>query len=241
MSMAMLQSFTAVVARIADLTHDVREIELRLEQPAEIAFKAGQFITFNVPKPGHPRPVARAYSIASPPAQRHQPLLLFNRVPDGPGSTYLFGLARGDRTHFKGPAGRFYIREPLGRDIVFVATGTGIAPLRSMLLAMLEQETGPSITLFWGLRSERDLYYQRELFELASAHPRFSPSITLSQPSADWTGLRGRVTALVDQRVAVGRDIEAYICGSLAMIQDVTAILRSKAITRIYCEQYYAD
>jgi NAD(P)H-flavin reductase len=88
----MLQDFTAVVARIADLTHDVREIELQLEQPDGIAFKAGQFVTFKVPKPGLPRPVSRAYSIASPPSERCRVLLLFNRVPDGPGSTYLFGL-----------------------------------------------------------------------------------------------------------------------------------------------------
>jgi CDP-4-dehydro-6-deoxyglucose reductase len=237
----MLQDFTAVVARIADLTHDVREIELQLEQPDGIAFKAGQFVTFKVPKPGLPRPVSRAYSIASPPSERCRVLLLFNRVPDGPGSTYLFGLEHGERTHFRGPAGSFGVREPLGPDVLLVATGTGIAPLRSMLLMMLEQRTGPSIDLLWGLRSERDMYYARELAGLASAHARFSFTITLSQPGAGWTGTRGRVTRLVDGRVAAASSIEAYICGSRAMIRDVTAVLRTKGVSRVYAEQYYAD
>src|SRR6476659_1122349 len=127
-----IASFQATVSLIRDLTHDVRELELTLREPKEIAFKAGQFISFDVPKDGFPYPVTRPYSIASPPFISDRLLLLFNLIPGGPGSTYLHGLREGDPMTFKGPAGSFFLRDDLNKRILFVATGTGIAPFRSM-------------------------------------------------------------------------------------------------------------
>jgi CDP-4-dehydro-6-deoxyglucose reductase len=80
-----VHTFSAEVSRIQDLTHDVRAIELRLLEPSSIAFKAGQFVSFEVPKEGPPRPVTRPYSIASPPGQRDRILLVLNLVQGGPG------------------------------------------------------------------------------------------------------------------------------------------------------------
>lgn len=145
-----MQQFTAEVSRIQTFTHDVRAIELRLLEPGPITFKAGQFVSFEVPKEGHPRPVTRPYSIASPPSQRDRLLLILNLVKDGPGSNYLFSMREGSRTEFKGPAGAFYLRDDQERGLLFVATGTGIAPLRSMILAQLERASSQSVTLFWG-------------------------------------------------------------------------------------------
>jgi NAD(P)H-flavin reductase len=102
-----VQQFTAEVSRIQDLTHDVRAIELRLLEPGHITLKAGQFVSFEVPKQGSPRPLTRPYSIASPPSQRDRILLILNLVQGGPGSSYLFGLREGSHTQFKGPAGAF--------------------------------------------------------------------------------------------------------------------------------------
>ena len=127
-----MNTFTAEVSCIQNLTHDVREIELRLLEPAGITFKPGQFVSFEVPKEGQPRPLTRPYSIASPPGERERILLVLNLVQGGPGSSYLFGLRVGARTSFKGPAGAFYLRDDGGRDLLFVATGTGIAPIRSV-------------------------------------------------------------------------------------------------------------
>jgi CDP-4-dehydro-6-deoxyglucose reductase len=151
--------FHAEVTRIQNLTHDVRELDLQLIEPREIQFKAGQFVSFEVPSSGRMPFLTRPYSIASPPHLSGRIALVLNLVAGGPGSTYLFGLREGDKTQFKGPAGSFYLRED-GRDLLLVATGTGIAPLRSMLLAELSRESTRRITLFWGLRSQRDLYYQ---------------------------------------------------------------------------------
>ena len=234
-----MHTFSAEVSRIQDLTHDVRAIELRLLEPSSIAFKAGQFVSFEVPKEGQPRPVTRPYSIASPPGQRDRILLVLNLVQGGPGSSYLFGLREGERASFKGPAGAFYLRDEGVRDLLFVATGTGIAPLRSMILAQLERGELRSVTLFWGLRSQRDLYWQEELTALAADHPNFSFVTTLSRPDPGWEGASGRVTAVIDTQVSSVGNLAVYLCGGSGMIKDVTARLNAKGLCPIYREKYY--
>lgn len=229
----------AEVSRIRDLTHDVRELELTLREPLRLAFKAGQFISFDVPKDGLPHPVVRPYSIASPPSIDDRLTLVFNLVEGGPGSRYLYGLRMGDAVRFKGPAGSFYLREDSNRHMLCVATGTGIAPLLSMIVAELERESPQPVTLFWGLRYERDLYYRDELEALASRFPRFSFVTCLSRPGPGWMGARGRVTDLVNERVTSVRDLAAYLCGNGAMIKDVTALIQAKGLCPIYREKYY--
>lgn len=234
-----VETFDAEVSHIRDLTHDVRELELALRRPERIVFKAGQFVSFDVPKRGVPVPVTRPYSIASPPSQADRVTLVFNLVEGGPGSTYLYGLKPGDVVTFKGPAGSFILRHDPAKRLLFVATGTGIAPIRSMLLDLFERNAGQPMTLFWGLRHERDLYYQDELAEWAARYPVFSFVTTLSRPGPSWQGVRGRVTALVQERVASVGDLAVYLCGNGQMIKDVTAMLRAKGLCPIYREQYY--
>lgn len=234
-----MRSFQAKVSRVRDLTPDVRELELTLCEPKEIVFKAGQFISFDVLKKGYPHPVTRPYSIVSPPSISERVLLLFNLVPEGPGSTYLFSLRESDPVSFKGPAGSFYLREDRAKRILFVGTGTGIAPLRSMILCQLERNAPQSLILFWGVRSERDLYYQDEFQVLAARYPQFSFVTTLSQSGHDWTGDRGRVSALVQERVVSVRDLAVYLCGNGNMIKDVTALIHAKGLCPIYREKYY--
>ncbi|MBD0316374.1 MAG: hypothetical protein ICV75_06760 [Nitrospiraceae bacterium] len=234
-----IQTFQASVSRIRDLTHDVRELEFLLREPKDITFKAGQFISFEVPKEGLPFPLTRPYSLASPPSGTDRLTLLFNLVAGGPGSTYLYGLREGDPVTFKGPAGTFYLREDPGRHLLFVATGTGIAPLRSMLLTLFERQTGQPLTLFWGLRFQRDVYYQDELEDWASRFPNFSYVTTLSQPGPDWGGVKGRVTQLVQDRVSSVQNLAIYLCGNGDMIKDVTALIQAKGLCPIYREKYY--
>lgn len=234
-----VQPFNAVVSRTRMLTHDVRELELRLVEPPAIRFKAGQFISFQVPKAGIPAPVTRPYSIVSPPSQQDRITLVLNLVPGGPGSTYLFGLREGDRTIFKGPAGSFHLRDDGSRELLFVATGTGIAPLRSMIAAQLERRLPQAVTLFWGLRNQRDLYYQDDLAALARAHPQFSFVTTLSRPEPEWNGAIGRVTKLVEERITSVQNRAVYLCGSGGMIRDVTALLNKIGLCPVYREKYY--
>jgi CDP-4-dehydro-6-deoxyglucose reductase, E3 len=234
------QSFQATVDRVRDLTHDVRELGLRLREPKDIQFKAGQFISFNLTPPGGERLMIRPYSIASPPNESDRITLVFNRVQGGRGSTYLFNLREGDAVAFEGPQGSFYLRERM-RNVLFVATGTGIAPIRSMLLDLVNNGYTGAATLYWGLRSQRDVYYQQEFEALAVRYPHVSFAIALSRPDAGWQAYAGRVTGLVDARVTSVKNVDVFLCGNHAMIRDVTQIIQAKGLCPIYREIYYDD
>lgn len=236
-----LQLYQAHVDRFRNLTHDVREIDFRLTDPKDITFKAGQFVSFEVLSPRLNKPVTRPYSIASPPSRRDVVTLLLNLVPGGPGSTYLFSLNEGDATRFKGPAGAFYLKDEGARDLLLVATGTGIAPFRSMIYHLLEQDASQRVTLYWGLRSQRDLYYQDELASLAARHERFRFVTTLSRPEPGWAGETGRVTRLVDERVTSVANLAVYLCGNSGMLNDVTALISKKGLCPIHKEKWYDD
>jgi NAD(P)H-flavin reductase len=232
--------FSAHVSRIRTLTHDVREIELTLRDPGEIHFEPGQFVSFEIERAGFAVPATRPYSIASSARSRHVIELVLNYVPGGPGSEYLFGLREGDRTTFKGPVGAFTLRNN-ERDLLFVATGTGIAPIRSMLLSLADTSSSRAATLFWGLRSERDLYYQDELARLRERLPHFSFVTTLSRPVGAWEGAVGWVSPLVDAHTTSVANLDVFLCGNAAMIRDVRDIVRNKGLCPIHTEQYYDD
>ena len=235
-----IHRFAAQVIGVRQLTHDVRQIDLRLLDPPEIRFKAGQFVSFEVPDAKTGRTVTRPYSIASAPSSTGTISLLLNLVLHGPGSTYLFGLREGDRTTFAGPAGNFYLRDDPSRHLLLVATGTGIAPIRSMLLANAEHPSPNRTTLWWGLRSQRDVYYHDELKDLERG-PGSSHAITLSRPEPGWAGASGRVTTLVEQQIQDVRQLAVYLCGNSAMIADVTRLIQAKGLCPIFREKYYDD
>ncbi|MFO0774654.1 MAG: FAD-binding oxidoreductase [Nitrospiraceae bacterium] len=236
-----MEAITAEVVAVRDLTHDVRELDLQLRTPPQLAFQPGQFISFEIPVEGKPHPATRAYSIASPPSQADRLTLLFNRVAHGPGTQFLFGLARGTVVQCKGAAGSFRLRDDGGKALLFVATGTGIAPLRSMILAKLAATPDAQVRLLWGLRSQRDLYYQDELAALATRHPNFFYTVALSKPEAGWTGANGRVTTLVRERVTSVTNLVVYLCGHGDMIRDVTATVHALGLCPIYREKWYDE
>lgn len=234
-----MQTFRAEVSAIRSLTHDVGEIELMLLEPSAMRFTPGQFVSFEI-QCEDGLSATRAYSIASPASRTGAIALLLNRVPSGVGSGYLFALRAGDVTTFKGPTGSFTLRDGT-RDLLFVATGTGIAPFRSMLWSLADAGSSRAVTLLWGLRAERDLYYQDELERLRSLLPRFSFTTTLSRPDGGWPGAVGRVSPLIETRVANVRNLDVFLCGNGAMIRDVRDIIRRKGLCPIHTEEYYDD
>ena len=127
------------------------------------------------------------------------------------------------------------------KDLLFVATGTGVVPFRAMARAELAHDRPRTVTLVWGLRHEEDLYYQDEFAALAATHSRFRPITTLSRPSEHWTGARGRVQRVLSQCVQSVENLDVYICGNSAMIADVTSLLRGLGDVAIHKEQYYLD
>lgn len=231
-----MDTYIARVSRIADLTHDVREIGLRIEGAQTIPFRPGQFFSFPIDRPGSRFGVTRAYTPVSSPDDEEL-TLLFNLVPDGPGSGYLFGLREGDETRFRGPFGTFTLPDA-PHDLLFIASETGIAPFVSMLAWLSRHDAERRVTLLWELDTERDLYYQDALTRFAARMPNLTHAITLRVPSAGWQGRTGRLGALVEETPPLD-GVDVFICGGSAMIAEAALIASAKGAETIHKEQYY--
>jgi len=237
--MATFPSRKARLIRSTPLSDFTRHLEFEaLERP--LGFVPGQWLSLTHARPDGEE-ITRAYSIASAPNGNRFALCL-NRVQDGFMSNYLCDLAVGTEISAQGPFGNFILRPPL-RDTIFVATGTGIAPFRSMLhwlLADRERHQEKSFWLLFGSRTERDLYYDQEFLRLAADHRNFKYLPTLSRGSSNWTGLRGYVQEHVHELVGDRNDMHAYICGLDKMVRANRELLKSFGWDRkaIFYERY---
>jgi len=150
-------------------------------------------------------------------------------VQDGFMSNFLCDMKEGDEIPCQGPFGDFILRPPMGNTI-FIATGTGIAPFRSMLqwlLADPSRHENKQLWLVFGSRTEQDIYYHAEFLQLARAHANFHYRPTLSRGASEWQGLRGYVQEHVPKVVAGRTDMHAYICGLDKMIKANRELLKS--------------
>ncbi|MBI4239054.1 MAG: hypothetical protein HY696_11665 [Deltaproteobacteria bacterium] len=228
----------ARVEAMRQLTADVRELTFRLQEPSTLPFTAGQYIGFRVPAAGKDKPVSRLYSINSAPCEAGLVQLLYNYV-GGPGTEFLQGLTVGSAVAFKGPYGAFTLKEASTRDVLFVGTGTGLAPFRSMLREYLPRGLQRRVTLLWGVRHEADVYYQEEFAALEQTYPNFRFLLTLSRAADGWQGLRGRVTQIFPEFFSNVENLEVYCCGSDAMIHDITALCKARGECPVYREKYF--
>jgi ferredoxin-NADP reductase len=206
----------------------------------EVAFTPGQFVS--VLEKANGKEITRAYSIASP-RGGNQFALCLNRVPDGLLSSYLFTLHPGEEVEIHEPLGYFTLRHP-ERHALFVATGTGIAPFRSMLLDHLPR-TQPKITLLFGTRYEHSLLYREDMERLEKEFPSFRFLPTLTCPGESWKGRTGRVQQHLDEALALRSpedkgDLDVYVCGLKEMVDDVRQELKQRGFDRqqIIFEKY---
>ncbi len=200
------------------------------------AFVPGQFLSVTATIGDDD--ITRAYSIVSPP-DGNRFALCANLVQDGYLSPFLFSLSPGSEIDFKGPYGAFILRRPAS-DSIFVATGTGIAPFRSILHTHLSAHLDRRFTLIFGVRHERGLLYHDELSALAERHPNFDYQPTLTRPPDHWTGRVGRVQQPTIEALGGRRDIDVYICGLREMVDDVRFKLKELGLDRkrIIYEKY---
>jgi ferredoxin-NADP reductase len=218
--MPVLQTLTARLARSVSLSEPTKHLEFEMEGVPRFGFVPGQWLSLKQPKPDGEE-LTRAYSIASPPADDNRFALCLNRVQDGFMSNFLCDMKEGEEISCQGPFGDFILRPPL-RDTIFIATGTGIAPFRSMLhwlLADPSRHQSRSFFLVFGSRTEKDIYYHQEFLQLAAEHANFDYLPTLSRGGPEWKGLRGYVQEHVPGIVQGRAEMNAYICGLDKMIK----------------------
>ncbi|MEW5737206.1 MAG: 2Fe-2S iron-sulfur cluster binding domain-containing protein [Thermodesulfobacteriota bacterium] len=239
-----IREFSARVASARMVTETIREIRLDLMEPREISFKSGQFIQFHVPAyQESSEPVYRAYSIASAQADSGGLTLLVTRVPKGIASTYIHEhLKPGNQVKISGPYGEFYLRDS-DHEIIMIATGSGLAPLVSLLHQLAAKGSTRKITLFFGTYRPADIFYRQEIEELGKKLPGFTfvPVLSGAKPEDDWKGETGIVTApvkrLLEQHPST-RD--AYLCGNPLMIDTAVKMFTENGIPaeRIYYDKF---
>jgi CDP-4-dehydro-6-deoxyglucose reductase len=230
-----------VVRRTEVLSPSVRGIRLACQDGQPLEFTPGQWVNLHVDAAaGRDK---RAYSIASAPDPAHPDEfeVAVTRVEAGKISLSLHALADGTELDIDGPYGFFTRVGHDQRAALFVGTGTGVGPLRSMITAELERDDGPELTLLFGCRSEADILYRAEFEQLAAAHARFSFEPTLSRGSPAWPGRRGYVQTQLAALIANKQQPEVYICGLSNMVNDVRDTLKRSLgyrRTQIHSERY---
>jgi ferredoxin-NADP reductase len=235
------EPFDARVVAARRLAPAVRELVLEREDGRAFVFDPGQWVNLVLPVPGGE--IKRAYSIASAPEEGSPRFeIAVTYVVGGPGSHYLHELPPGARLRAIGPQGLFTRAAAEDTPSLFVGTGTGVTPLRSMIRAALAAGGRAPLALLFGARHEDDILYRDELAALAREHPRFRYDVTLSQPGAGWAGRRGYVQVhLAELLAGAGEGPHVYVCGLDRMVSAVRGILRNELGVdrrRVHTERY---
>jgi CDP-4-dehydro-6-deoxyglucose reductase, E3 len=209
---------------------DVMQVTLRLPPNSRFSFQAGQYL-----EAIGPNGVRRSYSIANAPVPDGRLELHIRHVDGGAMSRYWFGQAQAnDLLRLNGPLGTFFLREAPGLDLVFLATGTGIAPIKALLEHLAQQPEPPrSISVYWGGRVEADHYWD---VRTPPVRHEFIP--VLSRAGAAWQGARGHVQDVMLQRSHAWERTRVYACGYDAMIQSAREQLLAAGLSE---RHFYSD
>lgn len=212
------------------LSPSVREFAFERADGKNVDFLPGQWINLLLSLPDGD--LKRSYSIASAPLGSPRFELAITRVLGGPASEYLHALPEGSTIRAVGPQG-FFTRAPSDlAPALFVSTGTGVAPLRSMMQAALGAGSRAPLWLLFGARHEEDLLYRDQFEQWSREHENVRYEVTLSQPGPSWTGRRGYVQAHAPELFGALKtraspdEPHIYICGLERMVKVVRDLAR---------------
>ncbi len=239
------------VEALEDVTYDIKRLRIRLDDPKQIEFEAGQYAQLVAPPYDNVKDyIQRAYSMSSAPSEaRSEGALEFyiRLVPGGALTSYVFKHLRPrQKIELTAPYGEFRMR---GTDAIKlgVAGGSGMAPLKSIILDMLEKGgTDKELWYFFGARAVRDLYYVEELEAIAKKWPSFHfvPALSEPLPEDKWKGETGLITDVLDKylETVIGktRPKEGYLCGSPGMIDACIKVMKKHGVTdhRIFYDKF---
>ncbi len=243
-----IQEFKCVVGSNEDSTHNIKELVLELKDPDHIGFIPGQYIQFQMP-PHIAKGEQRAYSIASTRNEDDGKKVILN-IRWGFGglvSTYVSTLKPGDEVIITGPYGDFMEAET-GAEMICVAGGAGMAPLRSIILDLAKKNSKRKVTYFFGGRDQEDLFYLDTWAELEKSMHDFSfvPALSdIKDDDTSWTGERGFVHLAVERYInerceSDPEQLEGYLCGPPPMIDGVIAVMTAIGVPeeKIYFDKF---
>lgn len=233
-----IKKYSTTIISIKKLTHDIKEFRLKLEKPDSIKFKAGQYVQVTVkPFPDKEEIVTRAYSIASVPSEKGYVDIIVRRVTGGICTNFMHdNLSEGDNLEISGPYGDFFLNEKDTeiKNLVFIAGGSGLGPVKSIILDVLQKKLPYNMTLFFGAVSGKDLYYADFFCDIQAANANFRYINALSVPSGNdcWKGETGLITEVVDRNIVSAENSAAYLCGSPGMIDACLLMLAKKGFVQ---------
>jgi CDP-4-dehydro-6-deoxyglucose reductase len=196
---------------------DVMLVKLQLPANERLQYLAGQYVEF-ILKDGK----RRSYSIASAPHQEGPIELHIRHMAGGVFTDHVFNTMKArDILRFEGPLGTFFLREDSDKPIILLASGTGFAPIKSIVEHALHKNLARPMTLYWGARHKADLY----LFDLASQwaseypHIQFVPVLSEPDDNDNWTGRTGFVHRAVIEDLPDLSSYQVYACGAPVMVE----------------------
>ncbi len=216
------------------LSPSVRSLRFRMSDGAAVGFRAGQYADLVVPTPMG-LPFRRSYSIASAPDPARPDVfeVAVTRVEEGPTSEALHALALGGAIEVEAVRGTFVrTDDDLAHPALFVAAGTGLAPIRAMLTEEVRRPDGPPLVLLFGCRTPADVLWGGEIAAWQSICGRFRAHVTLSRPPPEWDGLAGYVQRHALALATALPGVRAYVCGLSDMVDDVIALLERGGLPR---------
>lgn len=232
--------FTTTIEKIVDMgVQETRHFKLAFDPGTFFEYDAGQFLNILIPETPDHKALKRPYSIASAPIWKGYLDLCWKRVAGGIATNYLWTLKEGDKLQIQGPLGRFTVRQPMASTLIYISTGTGIAPFRSMIHTLLDQKAPCEIWNIFGNRFDEDILYKEEFEELAKKHPNYHNIFTVSRPKA-WKGETQYVQFMLKKYIPDPKDKHIYICGLTSMINEVVATATEIGFTKeqIFFEKY---
>lgn len=208
--------FEAEVVENKAVTHDIHMIKLKLQEPATIPYSSGQFFEFAIPGLDD----TRAYSVANKYQDSQIVEFHIKRVPEGKGSNYMCDLTAGEVVSGSGPYGTMQLRNR-DKDVIFVAGGSGMAPIKSLVEELFSESFEKEAYFFYGARGKKDLYLVDEWLELEKQHPNFHFILALSQPDDfdEWDGEAGFIADVISRKLENMSNMDAYLCGPPIMIE----------------------
>ena len=241
-----VKEYETKIDSIVDLTHDIKQVRFKLPEGETINFKAGQFVQIQVPEYElTDESVYRAYSISSAVTQKDEVELMIRLVPNGICTTYVHNyLKEGDDMTVTGPYGHFYLQEDTEREIICIAGGSGMAPIKSILHRMEQNNINRRCRYFFGAQGVKDLFSHDDMASFEKSIPNFKYLPALSSPADEdnWQGETGLITNVVDAHMKEGEgaNTEAYLCGSPGMIDACIKVLMANGVPEelIYYDKF---
>jgi Na+-transporting NADH:ubiquinone oxidoreductase subunit F len=244
-----VQEFEGVVERIRDVTHDIKEVYVKLPEGQDASFVCGQYGQLEVPPYGKVKsPTQRAYSMSSPPSDKNHLEFLVRLVPGGIVTTYVHEeLQQGQKVKVIAPFGEFNVKDT-GATMICVAGGSGMAPFKGIFQHMIE--TGEietrEIWYFFGARTAKDMFYLDWLNELDQKYEKFHfvPALSEPQEEDNWTGPTGLITEVLadylTEKIDRDQPLEGYLCGSPGMLDACMAVMRKFEMSddKIYFDKF---